>query len=127
MLRRAVFATPPSRVSQAGRATYSARVGKHDDLVLAVALCTWWASVIETSGEYSLGLYSPDGGGPITWMGAPKPKPVIDPEPPPWHSKVRVRSEDEERTLLAHQSIRRPWSDSEKSMMRSMGYDEPRF
>jgi hypothetical protein len=32
------------RVSDAGRATYAARVGKHDDLVLAVAIACWWAT-----------------------------------------------------------------------------------
>jgi hypothetical protein len=30
-------------VSAAGRATFSARVGRHDDLVLAVSLSVWWA------------------------------------------------------------------------------------
>ena len=32
------------KVSDAGRATYSARVGAHDDLVLSLAICCWWAS-----------------------------------------------------------------------------------
>jgi len=31
-------------LSDAGRATYQARAGKHDDLVLAVAIACWWAS-----------------------------------------------------------------------------------
>ena len=31
-------------LSDAGRATYAARAGKHDDLVLAVAIAAWWAS-----------------------------------------------------------------------------------
>jgi hypothetical protein len=31
-------------VSAAGRATYAARVGMHDDLVLATALAVWWAT-----------------------------------------------------------------------------------
>lgn len=31
-------------VTEAGRATYAARVGKHDDLVLSVALAVWFAS-----------------------------------------------------------------------------------
>jgi hypothetical protein len=31
-------------VSAAGRATYEARVGMHDDLVLAVALANWWCT-----------------------------------------------------------------------------------
>jgi hypothetical protein len=30
-------------VSQAGRATYTARGGQHDDLVLSVACAVWWA------------------------------------------------------------------------------------
>jgi hypothetical protein len=30
-------------LTAAGRATYQARVGKHDDLVLAVAFALWWA------------------------------------------------------------------------------------
>jgi hypothetical protein len=31
-------------VGTAGRATYAARTGQHDDLVLSVALGVWWAS-----------------------------------------------------------------------------------
>jgi hypothetical protein len=31
-------------ISAAGRQTYSARVGMHDDLVLATALAVWWAT-----------------------------------------------------------------------------------
>ena len=31
-------------VGAAGRATYQARVGRHDDLVLAVAIALWWAT-----------------------------------------------------------------------------------
>jgi len=31
------------QVSDAGRATYAARTGSHDDLVLAVAIALWWA------------------------------------------------------------------------------------
>jgi hypothetical protein len=31
-------------VSAAGRSTYSARSGRHDDLVLAVAIAAWWAA-----------------------------------------------------------------------------------
>jgi hypothetical protein len=31
-------------LSDAGRASYQARTGKHDDLVLAVAIAAWWAS-----------------------------------------------------------------------------------
>jgi hypothetical protein len=32
------------KVSDAGRATYAARVGRHDDLVLSLAIAAWWAS-----------------------------------------------------------------------------------
>jgi hypothetical protein len=31
-------------VTTAGRATYQARVGRHDDLVLATAIALWWAT-----------------------------------------------------------------------------------
>src|SRR5262249_4095481 len=31
-------------ISAAGRQTYSARVGMHDDLVLATSLAVWWAT-----------------------------------------------------------------------------------
>jgi hypothetical protein len=31
-------------VTTAGRATYQARTGRHDDLVLAVAIALWWAT-----------------------------------------------------------------------------------
>jgi hypothetical protein len=37
------------KVSEAGRATYAARIGAHDDLVLSVAIALWWA----TSGPQS--------------------------------------------------------------------------
>ena len=30
------------KLSDAGRATYAARTGRHDDLVLAVAIVCWW-------------------------------------------------------------------------------------
>jgi hypothetical protein len=32
------------KLSDAGRATYAARTGRHDDLVLAVAIAAWWVS-----------------------------------------------------------------------------------
>ena len=32
------------KVSDAGSATYNARTGAHDDLVLAVAIALWWAT-----------------------------------------------------------------------------------
>ena len=31
-------------LTAAGRATYQARTGRHDDLVLAVAIALWWAT-----------------------------------------------------------------------------------
>jgi|SRR5712664_4654943 len=39
------------KVSDAGRATYNARTGAHDDLVLAVAIALWWAT---TSGPMTV-------------------------------------------------------------------------
>ena len=32
------------KVSDAGRGTYNARTGAHDDLVLPVAILLWWAT-----------------------------------------------------------------------------------
>src|SRR5262249_42490394 len=32
------------RLSETGRATYAARTGAHDDLVLAVAIACWWVN-----------------------------------------------------------------------------------
>ncbi len=37
------------KVSDAGRATYNARVGAHDDLVLAVAISLWFATNMPTT------------------------------------------------------------------------------
>jgi hypothetical protein len=37
------------KVSDAGRATYNARTGAHDDLVLAVAIALWWATSRSTT------------------------------------------------------------------------------
>jgi hypothetical protein len=46
-------------VSAAGRASYEARVGMHDDLVLAVSLATWWATrpppPVAAFGRWGLG------------------------------------------------------------------------
>jgi len=46
-------------VSAAGRASYEARVGMHDDLVLAVSLATWWATrpppPVPVFGKWGLG------------------------------------------------------------------------
>jgi hypothetical protein len=33
------------KLSDAGRATYAARTGRHDDLVLAVAIACWWVAL----------------------------------------------------------------------------------
>jgi hypothetical protein len=33
------------KLSDAGRASYAARTGAHDDLVLSVAIACWWASL----------------------------------------------------------------------------------
>ena len=44
------------KLSEAGRATYAARAGRHDDLVLAVAIAAWWISRPSTQpmwGTYS--------------------------------------------------------------------------
>jgi hypothetical protein len=38
------------KVSEAGRATYSARTGAHDELVLAVAIALWFAMSGPVSG-----------------------------------------------------------------------------
>lgn len=42
------------KVSEAGRATYAARTGAHDDLVLAVAIALWWATSGPTSSSEPL-------------------------------------------------------------------------
>jgi hypothetical protein len=42
-------------VTEAGRATYAARMGKHDDLVLSVALAVWFAS--EPRGRQQLSTH----------------------------------------------------------------------
>jgi hypothetical protein len=39
-------------VSDSGRSVYGARSGKHDDLVLACAMCVWWVGRPQ-KGEYS--------------------------------------------------------------------------
>jgi hypothetical protein len=42
------------KVSEAGRATYAARVGRHDDLILSVAVALWWLRR-PTRGSFSVG------------------------------------------------------------------------
>ena len=46
------------KLSDAGRATYAARTGKHDDLVLAVAIACWWLTrpppVTAQTGRFEL-------------------------------------------------------------------------
>jgi hypothetical protein len=44
-------------VTASAHATYGARVGKHDDLVLSLALATWWAAESRRRGEVSTGIY----------------------------------------------------------------------
>lgn len=43
-------------VSDAGRATWSARTGAHDDLVLAVAIALWWATNSGGDGVFEFPL-----------------------------------------------------------------------
>jgi hypothetical protein len=38
------------KLSEAGRATYAARTGAHDDLVLAVAVACWWLNFPKPTG-----------------------------------------------------------------------------
>jgi hypothetical protein len=49
------------KLSDVGRATYGAREGKHDDLVLAVAIGCWWISK-KPNKPAAWGTYSPTGG-----------------------------------------------------------------
>ena len=42
------------QVSDAGRATYNARVGAHDDLILAVAIALWFSKNMPTSSVEEL-------------------------------------------------------------------------
>lgn len=42
------------KVNEAGRASYNARTGAHDDLVLAVAITLWWATSGPTSSVTEL-------------------------------------------------------------------------
>jgi hypothetical protein len=44
------------KVSDAGRATYAARTGAHDDLVLSIAIALWWATSGPTSSVGELRL-----------------------------------------------------------------------
>src|SRR5262249_24002974 len=32
------------KITDAGRSTYAARTGRHDDLILAIAIAAWWAN-----------------------------------------------------------------------------------
>lgn len=45
-------------VGAAGRFTYEARQGKHDDLVLAVAISLWWAVRPPPGSDGGVGVYS---------------------------------------------------------------------
>jgi len=50
-------------VSEAGRNTYSARVGSHDDLVLSLSLACWWLRRGRgKGGEFSFSIYNPYSG-----------------------------------------------------------------
>jgi hypothetical protein len=51
------------KLSETGKATYAARVGKHDDLVLAVAIAAWWLCRPVNPPSW-FGRYSNDG---IIW------------------------------------------------------------
>ena len=44
------------KLSDTGRATYAARTGAHDDLVLAVAIACWWISRPQSQGG-GVGIY----------------------------------------------------------------------
>jgi hypothetical protein len=46
-------------VTDSGRTTWGARTGKHDDIVLAVSLATWWA--VKTNTPLVIV-------GPIPWL-----------------------------------------------------------
>ncbi|MBP1844467.1 hypothetical protein J2046_002726 [Rhizobium petrolearium] len=47
------------KVSEAGRATYNARTGKHDDLILSIAIALWWARrpPVRFAASAMVGLY----------------------------------------------------------------------
>jgi hypothetical protein len=51
------------KLSDAGRATYAARTGQHDDLVLSVAIACWWISQPQDEAP-KFGTYSSQG---IIW------------------------------------------------------------
>jgi hypothetical protein len=69
-------------VSAAGRATYQARSGHHDDTVLAVSLANWWATrpppPIPVFGAWNQGL------------GKPEPKPFPNSQPGAYREAVRT-------------------------------------
>jgi hypothetical protein len=44
-------------VSETGRSSFSARSGKHDDLVLSVALAVFGLKGARRGGEFSIGYY----------------------------------------------------------------------
>jgi hypothetical protein len=52
------------KVSDAGRSTYAARTGRHDDLVLAVAIGCWWISRPPPT-QAIFGTYGQTGGIPL--------------------------------------------------------------
>jgi hypothetical protein len=48
------------KISEAGRTTYPARVGAHDDLVPCVAIALWKATQGPTSSHEELRIYRPN-------------------------------------------------------------------
>jgi hypothetical protein len=60
-------------VSESGRTTWGARVGAHDDIVLAVSLAVWWA-VRTAQPDFTQGpipFLDPDVNG---WIGGQEPR-----------------------------------------------------
>lgn len=43
------------KLSDAGRATYAARTGRHDDLVVALVIAAWWGCVRASFGRSDFG------------------------------------------------------------------------
>jgi hypothetical protein len=46
------------KLSDAGRATYAARTGRHDDLVVPLVIAAWWAAYVHPSAEATSDLSS---------------------------------------------------------------------
>jgi hypothetical protein len=56
------------KLSDAGRATYAARTGRHDDLAVAVVIAAWWAAYVHPSAEATSNLSSGQCLGMISWQ-----------------------------------------------------------